>query len=737
MGQRIHTYSLSELNKISTPGKVIPSLFWLIPIGEWDYNELSKFWTHFTKNRSICKEMGLMLVKTNDIKKEPTQTSNLSGLTGKISEILPSGTKTIYRDELQLNKKLKNQVLILSGSYPQPGWGVHISLDSVLHFESILEKSIDYNLREIFIKGSNSYKFWINNKKKQPEKVNLADLTKKKDYCVHICKILGGILSEDNDNHINEFYFQLLKQEFDSLRSKSSEEYYHLIEPLFEMIDNGFIVSLLILKALNKLDEDEINSSLARFVNEHNFKTNNLFKTEKNEQIKKTAGNLLKLGEQERPREKFVFWAKNTVENKKNEIVKIIKTLNENLGAIIGDIVVKIEKSDDIYIEKLEEWEKKVDSSRKSFRRHLQDVLQSHLKYGPDFLMNIEDQTKNLGSKSFSWDPARMIGWKIISAGIQIEALDIIQRVKEIIPEFSTHSNSNYDENTLMNGSLFTDFVHYISLKDPSISPRDATKKLLEKTLRSSEIKRILRKKEDVDFNRKNISQMVETLLLEFGWPAEDKSEKHKLADCLIENDRINPSFTGNDIRTICESYCKDFIDTLSTILGYSAEKLLDTVKVKDPKYRSQNRGWSYDISELSLGSAIIILSALLSEAYPNDEEVSKQFIKTLNGLRQKFNRLSHDPPSGNLSDLTEGILSLQEYTKEIISEMPWHLSPVQRNGSQPTILTGEAWSHSYKGSRQLSIILWNNDQSESLLIWNPTKVNPVVPDGHVINRPQ
>jgi hypothetical protein len=121
----------------------------------------------------------------------------------------------------------------------------------------------------------------------------------------------------------------------------------------------------------------------------------------------------------------------------------------------------------------------------------------------------------------------------------------------------------------------------------------------------------------------------------------------------------------------------------------------------------------------------------------PDKKEASNSLIKNLNGLRNKFNDLSHDPPIGKTSQLLDELLEIFKYTKELISEMPWHFFPIQRNGYQPTVLTGNAWSHSYKQNRQLSIILWSNDSSsESMLVWNPSKENPVVPDGIIINRP-
>ncbi|UAM97277.1 hypothetical protein K8354_13235 [Polaribacter litorisediminis] len=744
MGHRIKTYSLSELNKISTPGKVVPALFWLIPIGEWRSNELERLWHQFTKSKSTCNEMGLMLVNdTFASNYDPNQTSNLSDLTGRLSDILPSGTSRIYGEEFQPNKKRKKQALILSGAYPQPGWGVLISFNKELDIDKLVENAIDPNLKTIFIGASKSYKVWNDLKGNKPIKENVEYLKKGKEHCLRLNQLLNSILSEYNEKHINDFYFQVLKNKQNATSSMFYEEYFGILNPLFEIVDDRFILSLMILKSLKDLSKGEINSVLKRFLSEHHHKTNNLFKSEINNKIKVVAGKLLKLTENEKPTEKFDFWANSIYNSKIDEIAEIIKSLNEKFIRIIGDLVITIDNQEEVYNSELKEWNEKEETSRISFHRNLQKVLNAHLTYGQGFLLNIENLTKelNLYSKSFSWDPARMIGGKIISAGVQIETLDIIQRVKEIIPEFSSESNnSNYDKYTLINGSLFTDFVHYISLKDPSLSPREATKQLLEKTIRSSEIIKVLKKENNSEFKNKTNNQMVETLLVEFGWPADEISKQDKLADCIIENqgiNTINTSFTGNHIRKICENYFKDLVDTLSSSTGFSAEELFGLVMRKDPEFRSKNKGWHYEISKLTFGSASRILSVLLSEVYPDKIKISEHFIKSITNLGSKLNGLSHDPPVGETSSLIEDILALLKYTKELISEMPWHFYPVQRNGYQPTVLTGSAWSHSYKESRQLSIILWTNDNSESLLIWNPTKVNPVVPDGIIINRPQ
>ncbi len=86
MGYKVETYSLSELNRISTPGKVVPALFWMIPIGSWDPWELHQLWSHFTSEKSVCNELGLMLVKNIDFWEssyKTEQTIDLSELTGR------------------------------------------------------------------------------------------------------------------------------------------------------------------------------------------------------------------------------------------------------------------------------------------------------------------------------------------------------------------------------------------------------------------------------------------------------------------------------------------------------------------------------------------------------------------------------------------------------------------------------------------------------------------------------
>ncbi len=749
MGYRIETYSLSELSRISTPGKVVPALFWLIPVGNWEYSELERLWHHFTQRRGRCNEMGLMLVKDKynrgNIDVNSVKETVLSEMTGKLADLLPSGINTIYNNDYIVSNKKNNQVLILSGAYPQPGWGVLISFKEHVEIEEFLERTLNeihFDIYTVFRIATLAFKNWEESKNKMPIKPEVRVFVDKNKICIELVNQTESLLRDIETDNLNSFHYQTLKKISREIQIK---EFSEKLDPLFEKADDKFIISVMILRAHKEMRDTEINNTLFRFITEHNPKTNNLFKSESNEQLKKTASLLLKLEETEKPKENFIAWAENIYNARIDDIIGIVKNVKNFFTVMVGDLTISTIHLEENYKSELAAWRDDLEKKRLFFHKNLQGVIKSHWEYGPSFLINLEIEAKKRGAsaKSVSWDPARMVGWKILTAGMELKVIDIAAHVKEIIPEFANETNSiNYvDDNTLLNGSLFTDYVHYISKSDPKISAREITKNLLKRLLRTSEIASILKNISlNIPLGQTN-NELIEALLVNFGWPAKENHEETTLAACVRETDGkyiVNPHISGNDIRIISESYCKDLIDTLSSKLGYTEKELWDMILFKRPEYKGQNQGWNYEINKITIGGAIIILNALLDEALPEKKDVSDLLLRSLNDLSKKLNPLSHHSHiQVNTSDLINEIVSIINCTKELVSEMPWHFNPIQRNGQQPSVLTGNAWSHSYKQSRQLSIILWNGeDISDSMLIWNPTKINPVVPDAIIINRP-
>ena len=138
------------------------------------------------------------------------------------------------------------------------------------------------------------------------------------------------------------------------------------------------------------------------------------------------------------------------------------------------------------------------------------------------------------------------------------------------------------------------------------------------------------------------------------------------------------------------------------------------------------------------LGEAIVLINKLLHKAYPNLEH--KILLDNIVKVKKITNPTSHDNPNINIdsNDLAQSIFLILKQTHDTIAEMPWHFNPLQKNGIRPVVFTGRAWSHSYPGDKQISLILWDyNDLSNEMLIWNPDKRNPVMPNAKKILRPR
>jgi hypothetical protein len=127
---------LSELHRVAVPGEVAPALFWALPVGEWRPNELDDVWWLFTEQSSKCNKFGLLLVKDLG-RKDPKQTNvSLASLGAKLSDLVPPGAKRFARSAF---KDISSpRILVLSGGYPQPGWGVLVDWKSVPQFENLI-----------------------------------------------------------------------------------------------------------------------------------------------------------------------------------------------------------------------------------------------------------------------------------------------------------------------------------------------------------------------------------------------------------------------------------------------------------------------------------------------------------------------------------------------------------------------------------------------------------------------
>lgn len=121
MGYELRNYSLSELSRVSVPGTVTPALFWVIPVGRWDW-DLSELKHWFTERDTLCHKYGILLYHTDAPRQGDEGDVNLAKLEGSLQDLMPSGIEGFVRSSAF--RRDEKKLLVLSAGYPQPGWGV-------------------------------------------------------------------------------------------------------------------------------------------------------------------------------------------------------------------------------------------------------------------------------------------------------------------------------------------------------------------------------------------------------------------------------------------------------------------------------------------------------------------------------------------------------------------------------------------------------------------------------------
>ncbi|MBK9355556.1 MAG: hypothetical protein IPN09_16780 [Bacteroidetes bacterium] len=130
--------------------------------------------------------------------------TDLSNLSAKIEELLPGGNETNYN----IPKNSKKQLLILSGAYPQPGWGVLVEIDDFNKFNYIIEEAIlkTYSDKELttYRECTNLYYEWrkMADSKRIPPNFDIIN----KSILIHneLRNEINQFLKQDKDNAYNK-----------------------------------------------------------------------------------------------------------------------------------------------------------------------------------------------------------------------------------------------------------------------------------------------------------------------------------------------------------------------------------------------------------------------------------------------------------------------------------------------------------------------------------------------------
>ena len=142
MGYRIKTYDLDELHRIAVPGTVASSLFWVLPVGSWRPGELDKVWQWFTQRGNQCGDYGLLLAKEDGLPGSEHPAISLASAGARLRDLMPEGAERFVRPAAFDDKSRK--LFVLSGGYPQPGWGVLVDWpQNVPAFEQLIRSVND------------------------------------------------------------------------------------------------------------------------------------------------------------------------------------------------------------------------------------------------------------------------------------------------------------------------------------------------------------------------------------------------------------------------------------------------------------------------------------------------------------------------------------------------------------------------------------------------------------------
>ena len=146
------------------------------------------------------------------------------------------------------------------------------------------------------------------------------------------------------------------------------------------------------------------------------------------------------------------------------------------------------------------------------------------------------------------------------------------------------------------------------------------------------------------------------------------------------------------------------------------------------------------------LGGATILLPVFAPLAFPNKSLEIGQLTTSIDSISKMLNSAIHHKSdqlssSHDFDQIPSLISDILATSRSIFGDCPWHLYATHSYGTQPKVLSGEAWSHSSKTPRQLKVIFWTGadpvtSNGQQILFWNKSGKNPVVPDPVLIRRP-
>lgn len=757
MGYQVESYSLSELQRIAVPGAVSPSLFWALPVGDWNPAELNGVWSWFTERRSQCNDYGLLLVKDRARRTGDNFDVSLGTVGAKISDLLPGGSEHFVRSAESWDRS--SRVLILSGGYPQPGWGVLIEwrFQGMQLFEELIMRACSRLRRgceesdplRVFDEASRSFHDW------RALRVAPAsdDLSSLKKEIVAAEKI--ELLIRASERALYEGHYRLVGEKIiASIQTIPQAPWLDLSENNLQsqLKAQRTVLGAASIAALSPGDlSTEIQPKLETLAADPSQKEA-IFRSLTNDDLKHAFKACLHLwtGGIAANTKECHSWAKDALAEKVPELAAALQEMAEAIAVkLLPRRGAKARREHENTV-RAERWRQDSKKARNRFHRDAEIASRAQWALGPQFLVEFEQICRNAGLwiRSVPWDPARMIGWKIMAAEVQLTLHDLQIAAQELAPAVAGIPPESGETNAIADGSYFTDYVHYIAISRPGFSPRSVTLDLVARLLRPTEMVDLINANGGDLPTATTASHIAEGLLNALGWSQLEEAREKPLASCVkAEGDRsptLAGDLSGNDLRIILESFCKDVLDVVVAQLGYSHDEVWRVIQERIREYRPSSRtmDWEEEVQLLSSGGAAMLLAGLIPVAFP-DAESPSELAAGIAELSEILNDASHHqasraPSSDPLNKVPALIGQLLLKARALLGAMPWHLEASFVYGVQPKVLCGEAWSHGSATPRLLRVILWTGAVAGTrLTFWDKTRRNPIVTDPVFILRPR
>lgn len=751
MGYRIDNYTREELGKIAIPGRAVSTLFWVLPLGRWRPGELEDWWRHFTQEPGDCNALGLLLVRdhggtssagTNPGTNLAQSLAKAEG--GDLLDLIPEA-----RHHWRGEPKAKKSLLVLSGAFPQPGWGVLIpmkgGLDQPRRAEELIRRTIEELNAAPQLKSIRSAADAYREREdagrhfpKPPIKpAEIHDLREALD-CLHA--FLSAI---DNENP------RILQSAMDGARNAIGRH------PVDEPPDDAFwtdisgrIRLLRDLKAAMAQHDADLPGLWERFNHVAEDQRSGHMKTLHPQQAAwlkkirflKESWPELDIGHL------GAFLATTFRTDLQTRIEPVLSAARESLEALLkeaaGDHKVRMERyrtAEAGCIERLR-------AAEAALRFALDGASIAQWELGPAFLMALEQQCSEAGiqARSVAWDPARMIGWKLHCSERGLQPKHLVMAANSVLESEITDTEISALGNDF-SGSLFADYVYYVAISAKRLTPWLATRNLLIELLSVAQLDQLVSAPTHGDLlPQGNKQELAEQLLRKWGWEQPQDDATRPLAACLdYSNGTAATLLTSpNETRISFEGFLKDLCRIIIATLGWHEREMKQQLAVHCRDYDWKTRGgWAEESSKLTAGGALVLLRDLVPLAFPGSIKADKagDLWRTCGHLLNELNRGSHHPPPPpptpeQLRDYALSIDTIRQEVNGIVGEMPWHLKPAQAFGTEPMIVTGHAWSHSHPEERLIRVIVSSSRrEDQNLLVWNRSLTNPVMTDAVLI----